>query len=208
MESHSLSLSAEREVAELDLGLGYTYSYTRLNRESFLSTHSIAPSLGFVPADGWYAYLRHNLDAKRFLDDRDRDAVQNGLEATGYYFFNENRTYVSFGYRIENEDTGGPEFDYLGHYARARLRTPIFESELQPKLTLAYEYFEKDYRNITAAIGVKRKDSRQTASAELSVRIAERWTGSASYEYISASSNLSSSDFEERIATANVSYDF
>ena len=89
---------------------------------------------------------------------------------------------MSFGYRIENEDTGGPEFDYLGHYARARLRTPIFESELQPKLTLAYEYFEKDYRNITAASGVKRKDSRQTASAELSVRIAERWTGSASYE--------------------------
>lgn len=213
LQTHSLSASVEREVSSWDLGLTYLYSRTFLGGDDFLGIHSLTPTAGRSITDRWYLSLRYGFQAKDFIQSRNdpRDALNNGLTLDNFIFFDQSRSYLSLGYRIEDEDTDGDQFDYTGHFlhARAKLRVPVEAlARWNPVLNLAYEFSKKDFSSVTPSIGAERDDERVTISAKLSADVTGHVNTSLGVEHIEAVSNLPSSDFDETIVTFRVGVEY
>lgn len=209
LQTHSVSASVEREVAPWDLGFIYLYSRSLLDGDDFLGIHSLTPSVGRAVNEQWYVSLRYGLQVKDFKQgvNDPRDAVNNGLTFDNFIFFDQARSYVSLGYRIEGEDADGRQFDYLGHFfhARAKLRLPIDAlQKWNPVARLGLEFWTKDYDNVTPSIGAKRDDDRTTISAALQLDLTDHVNSELAVENIEASSNLPSADFDETIVTFRI----
>ncbi len=209
LQTHSLSATVEREIAPWDLGFTYLYSRTFLGGDDFLGIHSLTPSVGRSVTDRWYVSLRYGLQIKDFIQNRNdaRDAVNNGLTVDNFIFFDQSRSYISVGYRIEDENTDGDAFDYVGHFlhVRAKLRLPIEQlRRFNPTLRLGYQFSKKDFSSITPSIGADRDDERMTFSGALSLDLTETVNTELSFETIEAVSNLASADFDETVVTFKV----
>lgn len=207
LQSHIASVALDRSIGAIDAGLLYLYSRTLLGGDDFLGIHSIAPSAGYSVLPELYLSGRYNFQDKNFIGDSGRDARQHAASLDSYYFFYDSRAFINAGYRVEDENTENDEFDFLGHFFHLRLKTPIPIAALQewnPALRLGYAYFQKDFSSVTASIGDKREDKRTTLSANLTVDLTEHVYAKADYQHIEAISNLSSSDFDEKIVTFSV----
>lgn len=204
LQSHGLYLSGAREFGDLDAGLSYRFTHSRLDNDNFLQIHNLTPSLGYAVKANWYLNLAYSYQDKKFFDDSDRDADQHALSLDNYIVFDGNRSYVRLGYRIEDEDTDGPQYDYLGHYFTGGLNTPISLLSQQTKLDLSYQYYTRDYSNITPSIGKERSDRRHRFGIGAQVDLSNDFFAGLKYEYIDATSNLPSADFDENIVTVSV----
>ena len=204
LQSHSLYLSAAREFSGLDLGLNYRYTRSLLDNDDFLQIHSLQPTLGYSVRPNWYLNLAYSYQDKKFYQAPARDGSQQALAMDNYIVFNGNKSYIRLGYRLEGEDTKGPEFDYLGHYFNAGMSTPFSLFSKEGKVDLSYQYYTKDYSNITASIGRKRRDHRHTLGAGVTTNLSKEVFANLKYEHIAARSNLPSADFNENILTLSV----
>lgn len=213
LQSHNLSAYVERQFGETDASLNYIYARTLLGGHDFLSLHSLTPSLGRSLTDRWYANLRYayyNKDFIRDVDDR-RDANTHSVTFDNFLFFMSGKAHVSLGYRIESENTRGPEFDYLGHFFHIRLKSPIPADRLSrwnPRGELGFEYGIKDFDNVTPSIGTRRDDDRSTVTLNLIADLTDHAVIRLEYRYIDANSNLASADYTENIVTLKVGLNY
>jgi hypothetical protein len=201
LQNHSLHVSGSRGFNDLDVGMAYRFTYSRLDDEDFLQIHHLQPNLGYSVQPNWYLTLAYSFQDKDFADFSRRDGDQHALLLDNYVVFNGNKSYARFGYRYEDEDTDGAEFDYTGHYLNLGLSTPWKLSSQHGKLELGYQYYTRDYSNITPSIGKKRDDDRHTFNIKGILDLPSNFFASLSYEHIDASSNLPSADFDENIVT-------
>jgi len=204
LQTHSLHGSISREVNEVDTGLAYRYTRARLDNDDFLQIHHLQPNLGFSVQPSWYLTLAYSYQDKKFFNVSRRDGDQHALILDNYIVFNDNKSHIRLGYRGEDEDTDGPEFDYTGHYFNAGLSTPLNVLPKMAKLELGYQYYTKDYSNITPSIGEKRDDDRHTFNAKVTMELPNKFFTTLNYEHINADSNLPSADFDENITTLSV----
>ncbi len=213
LQTHSLSATVEHEIAPWDLGFTYLYSRSLLGGDDFLGIHSLTPSVGRSVTDRWYVSLRYGLQVKDFVQTGNdaRDAVNNGLTFDNFIFFDQSRSYISVGYRIEDENTDGDRFDYVGHFlhVRAKVRLPIEQLQrFKPTLRLGYQFSKKDFSNSASCaspcIGAERDDERMTFSGALSLDLTETVNTELAFETIEAVSNRSSADFDETVVTFKV----
>jgi len=208
IQAHIFSLSGSHEINDIDFGLNYSYNYTFLGADRFYDSHSVIPTLGFMPTSGWYVSLAYNFQNKNFFNDQERDSNLHAFSYDNYVFFNDNNSFVTMGYRIEHEDTAGSQFQYLGHYFTTGLNTKFAAHFLKPEAELYYKYYLKDYDGITDSILEEREDERQSVYLGLTLNFNEITHAKIAYEYVDAISNLSSSDFEEHIVTFTLGADF
>lgn len=211
LQSHIISISAEREIMGVDAGLNYLYTRTFLGSNDFLGIHNISPTAGYLVNDHWYVSLRYSYQSKNFINASARDGEQSSGTLDNFIFFLEGKGMLSLGYRVEDENTDGEEFDYLGQFFDARLRLPIpgdFMATLNPTLTLTYGYSKKDYKNITASIGRKREDQLTNVSGSISADITPSLFTTLKVEHIESISNLRSSDYDENIGTISLGLRF
>ncbi len=206
LQSHTVSGSVEDEINGFDTGFIYLYSRTKLGGDDFLGLHSLTPTLGYALHDRWYVSLRYNHINKDFIASSNdgRDASLNSGTIDNFLFFMDGKAYVSLGYKAEDENTDDTEFDYFGHFFHAKLKMPIPMKQIEkwnPVFRLGYEYYDKDYSNVTASIGEKRKDERTTVTLGLSADFSKHLFGKFNFEHIEAVSNLSSSDYDENVVT-------
>ncbi len=125
LTTNSLSVSAEREIGDYDAGFNYIYTRTLLGGKDFLSTNNLSPTLGYAVNERWYIAARYNYVNKNFITNDPRDAHQNSGTVDNFLFFMQGKAYVSLGYKAEDEDTDGDEFDYFGHFLNANVKMPI-----------------------------------------------------------------------------------
>ncbi|NQU61614.1 MAG: hypothetical protein HQ512_10840 [Rhodospirillales bacterium] len=204
LHSHSLSLFANGEVQGLDLNAYYGYSRTLLGRNDFLGLHNFQPSVGYSVTPQWYVTAGLNYQNKNFVTVNTRDANLYAALFDSFYFFNNAKSFVKVGYKIENENTRDSEFDYLGHYLNAEFKTPLDIILAKSILKLRYQYYFKDFRNITAEIGKERLDRRHTLRATFVAPLNDNLAVETDLKYIRALSSLEASDFVERVATVSL----
>jgi tetratricopeptide (TPR) repeat protein len=203
--SHDLGLSGGVDLDKWDIGLDYDYSFMLLGGDSFLQTHSISPSVGFLPLPILYINLSYILEIKDFLQEEDepRDGLNNSGGFDVFLFFMEHKGYVQLGYRLEGEDTSGDEFDYLGHIATCAVQVPL---PFQSKVRFMYRYRFKDYLHITPTIGEEREDNRHTFNVVVTKEIFDYFELKVDYEHIRSDSNLPSVDYHENVIYMGVSF--
>lgn len=204
LQSHSGSLFASRELAGLDLSAFYGYSRTLLGRNDFLGFHNFQPMVGFSVTDSWYVSASYNYQNKNFITVQDRDANVHAVAIDNFFFYNESKSFMKFTYRLQNENTRGAEFDFLGHYLKAELNTPIKLFSVVPKLKLSYQFYFKDYRSVTPDIGSERLDKRHIGKASLETPLNDHVSVDVDVAYIRKFSNLASSDFVEKVGTLSL----
>jgi tetratricopeptide (TPR) repeat protein len=208
LQSHLFSAIASKEFGGIDGTLSYSYNYLRLGGKSFLETHSIMPSIGFSFVDNMYHTLSYNYKDKEFTENTGRNADVNAVGSDNYYFFEDGKSYAYLNLRLEDEDTIDPEFDYSGYYVTVGAKSilPIFV--INPEVRFTYQYYLRDYDNITASILEKREDKRNTFTLSINKQFNDIFNIKLNYQYIDADSNLSSSDYTENIFTVTVGADF
>ena len=207
LQSHLISAIASNEFGGIDGTLSYSYNYLRLGGESFLETHSIMPSIGFSFVDNMYHTLSYNYKDKEFTDNTARNADVNAVGSDNYYFFEDGKSFAYLNLRLEDEDTVAPEFDYTGYYVTigAKSVLPIFV--INPEVRFTYQYYLRDYENITTSILEEREDERNTFTLSIKKQITDIFNINLNYQYIDADSNLSSSDYTENIFTVTLGVD-
>lgn len=197
IQSHSLSAILDHEFGSFDAGLSYRFNTSSLGGNGFLDIHSIAPTVSFFLTDAVFLNLGYSYLDKNFKTDNARDAKQDSVAATTYYFFNEAQSFVSFGARFEWEGARGDEFDYDGYTLSARYKTMLANGETE--LRLGYDFLSRDYSKVTPSIGVARDDERHTFLSRVQTPLIGKLNGRLEYKYIDASSNLPSADYNEHV---------
>jgi tetratricopeptide (TPR) repeat protein len=201
LQLHNFSAIGSTTVGTVDAGAAYIFSYVKLGGDSFMTSHGILPSAGFSILENWYHSLSYNYLDKDFDTNNSRDAIQHAVNFDSYYFLPRTEGgYASLGLRLEDENTNAPEFDYTGYYFTLALSAPVqyFGSE-KTRVRFSYQYYLRDYANITPGIGAEREDNRHTVSLEAQHPLTRYLHAVLNYRYISADSNLITSDYSENI---------
>lgn len=201
IQSHLLSVSAEHNFGRISLGAMYHFDYALLGGDGFLEFHRVTPFTAFFLASNVYVRAFYEYTDKSIIPSPLRDAQVQGGGADAYVFTNGANSYFSAGYKYENADAAGPEFDFTGHNLKVRFVTRIPIGKTPSKLKLSGHYEIRDYANITPSIGAIRDDDIVKLTAEWEIPFGERYFSTIEYQYADYSSNLPSADFARSVAS-------
>lgn len=202
-QSHGISMFIETSQSGYDFNALYGYTRALLGGNDFLGIHIFQPSLGRLISMGSYVNVAYSFQNKDFVDANGRDANLHGGEITNFLFFNDNKTTLKFGYRLEHEKASESQFDYWGNFLKVGLKTlaPLPLITIPTIFKFDYQYDLKNFTSITSEINEKRRDRRHTLKAVLEFQLHERLYLDLKGEYHRAYSNLPSSDFAQQVYT-------
>jgi tetratricopeptide (TPR) repeat protein len=201
LQSHIFSLGGTYKFQDFDTDVFASYNRNTLGGEDFLEVFTIAPQVGFFPAERWFTVIRYSYEDSRFFNDPARDGKNHGVGTDNFVFFMQGKSHFLLSYRFEDKTTLGDEFTYAGHFATIGLKTPLPFWNRRGTFNLAYKYFYKDYENITPSIGEVRQDYRHTIQVRVTQSLNSWLQLNLNYDFIDSVSNLKSVDFTENIAS-------
>jgi tetratricopeptide (TPR) repeat protein len=204
-QTHTAGLSASVDLDKWDIGLDYDYTYMFLGGDSFMQTHSISPSVGWLAFPILYGNVSYIFSINDYFNDEDelRDAVNHSAGFDLFLFFMDYKGYVQVGYRAEIEDADGDEYDYLGHTAICAVQVKLpYESTIR----FMYQYEFKDYSDITPSIGEEREDNKHTYNAVFTKELFDNFELKVDYEHIRSYSNLPAVDYHENVIYMGLSF--
>jgi tetratricopeptide (TPR) repeat protein len=207
LQSHIFSLNGSYEWGKLNFGIFNIYNLTNLGADEFLEIYSTSPSVGLAVNEKWFATFTYSYKDTHFFDSPLRDAQNHGFALGNFLFIMDGKGMIQVGYRFENEITTGPAFDYWGHYVDSKVQLPLPFSK-NTKISLSYQYFFRDFKNVTASIGETRDDFRHTIGLGVIQPIYKNIFGKLNYQFIDSTSNLTASDFKENIASISLGVSF
>ena len=196
--SNTFSLGGSHDEKNWDAGIDYYYNYSFLNAKDFLTSHTIAPRIGFSLQPQIYTNISLAISDTNFLGDNLRNATNSSIGFDQYLFFMENKVYGFLSYRYSDEGTKGSEFDYIGNLITVGVNFPGSD---EIKLQFSYLYNLLNYKNDTASFGKKRRDEKQTFRFTLTQPILEFLSLDFDYQYNVNSSNLVSVDSKQNLLT-------
>jgi len=166
--------------------------------------HMVSPSLSGFASKSIYLRASLTYTDKNFTTANAFDAKnwQGGPDV--YYFFMQSKAYVSLTGRYEGEDARGPELTYKGFQLGANLQVPVATA----KVRLGYAYRERNYDNVTAAIGARRRENRSVLKVNADVPVVGQLRFKPEFRYIDRNSNYAPADYREYVETVGFSYEF
>ncbi|MCH8157122.1 MAG: DUF560 domain-containing protein, partial [Nitrospinae bacterium] len=184
---------------------GFTQNILGWN--DFLGIHSLVPSVGFSTGENMFTHVSYMFLDKNFQSsgNNPRDAANHSFGFNHFIFFNQNKAYVLFGYRLEGENAEGAEFDYTGHRLTAGIQLPVC---WDMKVKLSYNFALKDYDNVTSSIGEERLDKKNTLRFLLSRKFLDHFEAKIDYQHIISDSNLASVDFTQNVLKLEVGFSY
>jgi hypothetical protein len=203
---HRGSGTASYDLGRVDIGTTMNVAAAALDGDGFLTIAQISPYVSRLVGERLFLRFAYARSDKDFAGTPVRDATADSVSSDAYVFLNGLRTYLVFGYRYDDEDAAGAEFDYAGHKLSAQLarRVQAGKRELTFKTYLRYE--TRDYDSVTPAIGAPRGDDRVQLETSLEVPLRERLVTRFGYKHSDNRSNLPSVDFDENVWSASVSW--
>lgn len=198
-QTHIVGAELEVEVGKTDTGLSYYYINSRLDGDSFLESQRVSPYLSRFLSKKWYTRGAYVFSDKTLEERSERDAQFHAGEFDLYYFHRGLRSYFNFGIRYKDEDAESDEFDYQSGLIKMRY---VRRFQLFSKLSrweLAWRYEDRDYSDVTPAIGDQRRDKRHRFKTDLEIPISNRTELSVYYKYGDYQSNLDRADYLQHV---------
>lgn len=183
------------------LGASHYFADAQLDNRDLLTLN--LSSLYVSKLIDQHIFLRFAMDFKDKSFDRrpERDADGNAMSGDIYIFFNQARSYVSFGLNTEKEDSNSSELDYRGTGVKAKVSNKFLAFGKDNKISLAYQFNNRDYHNIDPLIGEKREDRRQRTELAWEFWFNDTLALISSLVRGNYQSNLESADYEESLAS-------
>ena len=121
------------------------------------------------------------------------------MSGDAYVFLNGLKTYLVFGYHLDDEDALDPQFDYSGHKLNAQLSHRFMAGTREITLKTYLRYEARDYDAPTISIGAPREDDRYQLEASAEIPLTGRVRARVGYKHADNRSNLPSVDFDENV---------
>jgi len=187
----------------------YQFAHARLDGVGFLDLHRVSPDItGFLIPQRLFARLAYIYTDKSFAGRPERNSTVHAGEGELYWFFDGVRFYSIAGYRFEDEQAVGPEFQFTAHKARLFIIRQFEALDRRLRVRAGWRYENRDYAAITPSIGEIRDDERHQFQVELDVPWTDTITMGLEYGYDVFQSNLASVDFNQHVAALRFTAEF
>jgi hypothetical protein len=202
------SATGSFDFGRVDIGASYHHALADLDGDDFLTLSQTSPFVTKLIGERLFLRLAYAYTDKDFATSPGRDATTNSFDTEVFVFVDGVKTYLSFGYRYDDEDAIDPQFDFAGNRFKAQFarRVALASREITVKTYLRLE--DRDYLNPTLSIGEVRDDRRLQLEAVAEIPLTARIETQISYKYSDNQSNLPSLDFDENVLTVSFSADF
>ena len=208
LQAHALGAALSHKFGAIDGDVSYRYSYLTLGGDKFLELHELHPGIGFEVLPHLFHSLSYGYQNKNFASDQRRDADQHAGIFDSFYVF-DNGAFALVGLRLEAEDTRADEFDYSGYYGYINARAPAPGWPFSGATVGAgYRYYGRDYSSVTPSIGEERRDDQHRFQLSFRQPLSGLFVLAADYEFINATSNLASADYNESIVSLKLEMTF
>lgn len=200
-QSHRFSADGKLDVGRARIGANYAFTHLRLGGNSFLNMHMVRPSIRIplakrTSATPYYRYLRKN-----FTRSEGRDADAHALGTTVIHRLG-GRALLIAGARYDRENAVNPELDFDGFELNGAVQWPLNLASTPGRVRMGYSYRKRDYDNVTASIGERRRENRSVFSALAEVPVMERTSFRTGLRYTIRDSNFPITDYNELRASA------
>lgn len=190
------------------LGTNYYYADARLGGDDFLTLKQYSVYAGKLFADQWYLRGALNFADKSFNNFAARDADSEGVSLDAFWFFNQGRSTLVFGYAFDDEDARVNAFSYRANTMRVRYTNRFNVIGKDAQLQLGVRVQDRDYRGITPEINARRDDRQYTTEARVEVSLNSYLSVSTQFERAAFRSNLASADYTENRVSASLKLAF
>jgi hypothetical protein len=196
---HRGSGTLSYDLGRVDLGATLQYAYAQLDGNEFLTLQQVSPYVSKLVGRRLFLRFAYARSDKDFTGNPTRSAKADSLAADAYVFVDGLRTYLVFGYRLDDENALDAQFDYVGNMLRAQLAKRLMAGDRELTLRTSLRFENRDYDSPTPSIGDPRRDDRRRLEISLDVPTSQRTTAQVSYEHADNASNLPSVDFAEDV---------
>jgi len=175
-----------------------------LDGDEYLTYSQVSPYLSKQFGETMFLRGAYAATKKEFDGRPTRDADQEAVSVDAYFFLDGVKRYVALGGKRMEEDANSDEFDWSGGSGKVRLVQRFDAMGREMTFRAGAEYEQRDYDNVTPAIGAPREDKRTMLDLSLEAPFGERFFAEASYKYGDYSSNLASADFDEHVGAIKI----
>ena len=231
-----VSLDASVDLAGMTWGVSRHFAHAKLASEPLLDLTKDSLYAAKLFNRGIYIRSAFIKSDKSFENNSERNADGTELAADVYYFFNNARSFWSFGVSREAEQASSPAFDNNALKLRARYSHTGEIGDHKSQIQLAWRYQNRDYDNEESLPGNEtgyheslpgtgnevspygnstrefranaRHDRSHVLEASWALGLVEWLTLETKVEYANYSSNLDAADYRETGVSALLSADF
>ena len=203
------SLSANKEIGNLEFGFSAVHIDYKLDRAGFLKITQLSPTVGWFYQKQIYLQLAYGRSDESYKQESDRDNSRDEIRASFYYFLNGLREYFSIQVGISKEAADAKVFNNEVRQIEVSYFNRINILSRDSTLKLAYLHQERDYKkSINSMIGDFREDRRRRYEIALITPIKAPWSLTSKIIYNDYESNLTLSDYIQKIYQITLKYDF
>jgi len=208
LDLHLLYADVSYEFDSFSLGTNYYFADANLGGDDFLTLKQYSLYAGKLFTDQLYLRGALNFSDKSFDNFPQRNAKSDGLSMDLFWFFNQGRSTLVFGYAHEDEDARERAFSYAANTLRLRYSNRFTVDGKNAEFQLGMRAQDRDYRGISPEIGVRRGDRQYVGDARVEVSLNSYLAISAKLERADFRSNLASADYAENRASVSLKLAF
>lgn len=205
---HTLSTDLSYNFTAFTLGGSYHYAKAVLDSDAFLTLEQASVYATKLWQNRYYLRVAANDKQKTFADNADRDAEALGFSADLFVFFNNTKSFVSFGIERENEDANAEQFSNHSTIFRSKLSNNFTWLTKANSVSLELNYLDRDYQGYDFALLAPRSDIRRRMKGDWTFEFTPHISAATSLEYGRYSSNQESADYNETVASVMVEFKF
>ncbi len=208
IRSQMASANLVHDFGPFKAGLAYRHSNAQLDGEDFLTLKQVSPYLSGFVAKKVFIRTSYTQTDKSFDNRPVRDAESRMLGADVYFFLRGIRRYWIVGYKRENEDAIGPEFDFDANHFRLKYQQRFVLGGKDLKMGLGWRYEGRAYNGMTPSINMIREDNRNRYQAEIEYPLTPSSFFQLEFERADYDSNLPSADYNQNLAAVRLGFEF
>lgn len=219
VQTYSTSAYWNRAIDDWIVGLNYNFAETVLGRDHFATNHRLTASTTkrwgkCGHTTGFYEYEYLDLAGLALIPEQNRSGHTNAVGLTqAWYFGPQNLGRIYAGYRFDNTDAYGSDFDMNSHMLNARLEYPIYQDLV---FDAEARQFWDDYSasNSLDFFERSREDQRLELRTGLQKYINDNTSLRVDYTYVDSDSNVANLfgvgfySYQRHVLSVLMIYDF
>lgn len=175
-------------------GIRYEFHSTQLDYKLFSQQHRLVPNITRLMGDfghltGYYEFENQQFEDPGLIQALDRDSNINAFGLTQAFYTGDGDGRLFFGYRYEEADADGDDFDRATHMANVRVEKPLSDRLI---VDAGYRHFWDNYDdpNNLDFSGRERVDRRNEVRAGIQFTRSDCDSIRVDYTFIDSQSNV------------------